>query len=64
MKRHACSCCGSESLTETGVYEICPVCMWEDDPVQAKDPDFGGGANEITLNQARAAWQMAQALKP
>ena len=36
-----------------GTYEICPVCFWEDDGVQSKDPDFRGGANKGSLNEAR-----------
>jgi hypothetical protein len=30
--------------------------MWEDDPIQAKDPEFWGGANELCLNDYRKAW--------
>ncbi|HLN63546.1 MAG TPA: CPCC family cysteine-rich protein [Symbiobacteriaceae bacterium] len=30
------------------------MCYWEDDPVQADDPDFAGGANESSLRQAQA----------
>ena len=33
--------------------QICPVCFWEDDGVQFDDPDFTGGANRPSLNQAR-----------
>jgi hypothetical protein len=40
-----------------GEYEICRRCGWEDDPVQAADADFAGGANATSLNQARAAWR-------
>jgi hypothetical protein len=36
-----------------GTYAICPVCWWEDDEVQARDPDYGGGANRVSLRQAR-----------
>ena len=50
-----CRCCGYYTLDEmaTGTYEICPVCFWEDDPVQDYDPDYAGGANEPSLNEAR-----------
>lgn len=34
-------------------YEICPVCFWEDDPVQNEDPEYQGGANSVSLTTAR-----------
>lgn len=51
----ACPCCNCltfEALPN-GSFEICPVCGWEDDNVQNDDPDYEGGANGISLNQAR-----------
>ncbi|HEY5338994.1 MAG TPA: CPCC family cysteine-rich protein [Rhizomicrobium sp.] len=57
--RLPCLCCGARVIAERGAHEICPVCSWEDDPVQAKDPDFAGGANRLSLTQARAAWKRA-----
>lgn len=48
-----CPCCGSRVLTTLGAYEICDVCGWEDDPLQSADPDYAGGANTLSLNQAR-----------
>lgn len=44
-------------LRERGTFDICPVCGWEDDPAQSRDPTLTGGANEMNLNDARAAWQ-------
>jgi len=35
---------------------ICPVCGWQDDPVQNKRPDNAGGANHISLDAARKAY--------
>ncbi|ARP50579.1 hypothetical protein B6259_06620 [Ruminococcaceae bacterium CPB6] len=32
---------------------VCPVCGWEDDGVQLDEPDLEGGANEMSLNEAR-----------
>ncbi|MCQ2403933.1 MAG: hypothetical protein MJ202_09440 [Lentisphaeria bacterium] len=52
-----CPCCGIRTLETKGEYEICPVCGWEDDPVQAKDHAYPGGANELSLKDARAAWR-------
>jgi uncharacterized Zn finger protein (UPF0148 family) len=51
-----CPCCKSQVFTEQGSYEICPVCHWEDDPVQSNEPDYAGGANQMSLNEAREAW--------
>lgn len=50
-----CSCCGFFTMDEeSGSFGICPVCFWEDDASQNRDPDLEGGANGISLNQARA----------
>jgi len=53
--KFACPCCGFLTLSEKppGTFEICPVCYWEDDQVQHDDPDFSGGANKVSLAQAR-----------
>ena len=39
-----CACCGYQTIEAKGDYEICPICFWEDDPVQEADPWFEGGA--------------------
>lgn len=48
-----CACCGYLTFSETGIYEICHVCFWEDDPVQLLDPWCVGGANKVSLKQAQ-----------
>ena len=55
MGSSTCPCCGYKTFDayDRGNYIICPVCFWEDDPVQTKDPDFGGGANSISLKEAQ-----------
>jgi len=53
----ACPCCGAPTLGERCAFEICSRCGWEDDPTQAADPDYAGGANAHSLNDARAAWK-------
>jgi len=40
------------------------VCFWEDDDVQLRDPDYEGGANEVSLNQARRNFQRHGASEP
>ncbi len=49
-----CPCCGYYTLAEGDTdYDICPVCFWENDPWQAKEPEETGGANGVSLKQAR-----------
>ena len=55
-KPYPCPCCGFLAMDGPirDTYDICSVCGWEDDPVQYDDPDFPGGANKESLNEARA----------
>lgn len=56
--KRPCACCGHLTLEfDPGDYEICPICFWEDDPVQSKDLDYKPGANKVSLNEARANYQ-------
>ena len=50
---HICPVCRKHRFEKNGKYEICPVCGWEDDPVQNDDPYFSGGANEFSLKESR-----------
>lgn len=43
-----------------GEHDICPNCNWEDDPFQYKNPDRKGGANRMSLNEAREAYQQGK----
>ncbi len=58
-ERHACRCCGNLTLDEPppGTYAICPVCWWEDDATD-------GGANRVTLDEARANYRRCGAADP
>lgn len=40
-----------------GSYAICPVCFWEDDEAQELDPELAGGANAVSLKEARENFQ-------
>jgi Cysteine-rich CPCC len=52
---YPCPCCGNLTLDEEppGTFLICPVCYWEDDNVQYREPRRGGGANDVSLEQAQ-----------
>ena len=65
-RRFACPCCGFLTLDQppSGTYDICQVCFWEDDDVQFRDPDYEGGANEVSLNQARENFRLHRVSEP
>lgn len=60
MTRFPCACCESLTLREAppGTFAICPVCFWEDDDVQFRDPTYRGGANAVSLQQARENFRL------
>ena len=49
-----CPICGKAKV---GEYDICPVCKWENDPIQLERPELGGGANRMALREAKKAYQ-------
>ncbi len=53
--KYQCPCCGYYTFEEPidNTYQDCEVCVWEDDGVQLHEPDYEGGANDPSLNQAR-----------
>ena len=49
-----CPVCGK---TDLGDFEICSVCEWQNDHYQMDHPDRQGGANVMSLNEARQAYK-------
>ncbi len=58
MPLFPCPCCGYRTLNNERCWEICPVCFWEDDPLQYDEPGYTGGANEEALEEARRNYQV------
>ncbi|MCH9634063.1 MAG: hypothetical protein S4CHLAM7_08010 [Chlamydiae bacterium] len=60
---YPCPCCGFLTRSESshGTFEICLICNWEDDNVQFNDPDFKGGANKVSLNEAKGNYKKFRA---
>ena len=55
----ACPCCGQpDEFDERGSFAICINCGWEDDDVQEDDPTLPGGANALSLKQARENYRI------
>lgn len=52
--KYICPCCGYKTFIERpqGNYDICPVCFWEDEPIDG--PDIVGGANKASLRKAQS----------
>jgi hypothetical protein len=63
-RNFTCPCCGYLTFTEwPGSYDVCPICHWEDDPVQLLDPWYGGGANRPSLREAQIAYSLNGAME-
>lgn len=54
---YICPVCGKYEFSKNGDYEICPECGWENDPVQNRDEDYSGGANKMSLKEARKSYK-------
>ena len=53
-----CPVCGQYTFQSgPGSYEICPVCGWEDDKAQYKDPNLKGGANRFSLKEYKEQYE-------
>lgn len=65
-RRYPCPCCDYLTLgaAPTGTFNICEVCLWEDDNVQFHDLDYEGGANTVSLNQARESFRARRVSEP
>ena len=62
MKTFTCSCCGQLTLESEGHFDVCDSCGWEDDNIQRDDPDYWGGANSMSLNQAKEAYKTGKSI--
>lgn len=62
--QYPCPCCGHLVFIDPpGSYDICPVCFWEDDPVQLGDPSYAGGANVPSLMEAQRTYAAIGAME-
>lgn len=51
---YTCPVCGKAAVQE---YDICNICGWENDPVQSWKPTLPGGANRMSLEEAKEAYR-------
>jgi hypothetical protein len=57
---HKCPVCGKYEFPDRDSFDICKVCNWQDDSLQDEDHDYWGGANDMSVNQAREAYQRGE----
>ena len=62
-KTERCKCCGRGVIMEHNIMEACPVCGWMEDAYQEDFPDSPGGANIMSLNEARAAYKAGKKVR-
>jgi Cysteine-rich CPCC len=54
MSEFPCACCGFLVFDQpAGSFALCPVCNWEDDPVQLQFPGTPTGANSGSLYECQ-----------
>ena len=58
-----CPVCKKFIFEEENDFEICDICGWENDGVQHSKPDYSGGANVMSVNQAREAYLQGKPVK-
>jgi Cysteine-rich CPCC len=65
-KAYRCPCCRFKTLHGRGQYEICKVCLWEDDGQDDHDADkVRGGPNRLlSLTQGRLNFELCRASDP
>jgi len=52
-----CPICGKYLFQKENDFDICPICNWENDGIQYDNPDETDCANEMSLNEYKAAWE-------
>ncbi len=53
--QNKCKVCGLGNIAHD--FDICEYCGWEADDLQNENPNFSGGANDMSLNQYKQFWE-------
>src|SRR5262245_555634 len=65
ISRYACPACGYITLSERHDWEICPICLWEDDVHVGTRTDVSSPANGgMLLSEAQVNFTLFGAIKP
>ena len=52
-----CPVCGKKRYHEFLWESLCPECGWEDESDQLEDYDYKGGANKLSVNEAKKLYE-------
>ena len=55
-----CPVCEKYSFEYPDDYDNCPICGWENDGVQRENNDYWGGANILSVNEAKTVYLLLQ----
>jgi hypothetical protein len=61
---HPCPCCGHRTLPETGAYDLCPVCWWEDEGVEPWEVSGPNGQTLVEAQQEYLAQRRPYRMRP
>jgi hypothetical protein len=55
--------CGKYDFESWNDMDICDVCDWCNDAIQNDQPDYPGGANRMSLNEAKKAYKEGRQIR-
>lgn len=55
-----CKCCEELTIDKDSKFDICKNCGWESDILQEENPNYKGGANKMSLNEAKLAYKLGK----
>lgn len=56
VKDTICPVCEEYSFEYSDDNDICPICGWENDGLQREQKDYWGGANDVSVNEAKTVY--------
>lgn len=62
-EKHKCPVCGKYEFDAWNDMDICDVCSWCNDGVQESNPDYKGGANHMSLHEAKDAYRQGTQIR-
>lgn len=60
-KNIKCPVCGRYTFESEADFDICDICGWENDGAQYRDHNLAGGANDLSVNEARIEYFLLNA---